>query len=67
MKLFLAALVSGMFLSSCTYNNTYVEPEPPKPVVVRRTVSYDKPASVSASRTAADGFQAVTKPSSYSN
>lgn len=65
MKLALLALSTGLLLSSCTYNNTYVEPKPePKPI--RRTTT-TKSATITTPRTSADGFQAVTKPSSYSN
>lgn len=66
MKTTLIALATASMISSCTYT-TYVVPEPkPAPVVVRRTTSTSKAASISSS-TAPDSFKAVTKPSSYSN
>ncbi len=66
MKLILTSLTTGLLLSSCTYHNTYIEPKP-TPVVVTKRPTPSKPATVTTKSTAADGFQAVTKPSSYSN
>jgi hypothetical protein len=70
MKTLLSAFAATTLISSCTYT-TYVVPEPkPAPVVVKRSTpsrpAAPKSASVSGS-TAPDTFQAVTKPSSYSN
>ncbi|MCB1276523.1 hypothetical protein [Prosthecobacter sp.] len=65
MKTLLSAFAAVTLISSCTYT-TYVVP-PPKPAPVKRSSSSStKSASVSSS-TAPDTFQAVTKPSSYSN
>jgi len=66
MKTLLSAFAAATLISSCSYT-TYVVPEPkPAPVIVRRTYSSSKPASVPSS-SAPDSFKAITKPSSYSN
>ena len=59
---------SALTLSQCTYNSyptvekkTYVAP------TTRKASSSDKPASVSHSGSSPEGFQAISKPSSYSN
>lgn len=61
----LLAVILASAVSSCTYN-TYVEPvkTTPKPTTTSRPAP-TKSASVSGGGSA-EGFQAVTKPSSYS-
>lgn len=61
MKTLLSALALATLISSCSYT-TYVVP----PERTHHTSHTTKSASVS-SYSAPDSFQAVTKPSSYSN
>jgi hypothetical protein len=64
-----AALIGGGTISSCTYN-TYVPPQEVRHVhhYSTSTPSTSKSASVggSSAGSSAEGFQAVTPPSSYS-
>ncbi len=58
------AVIMACAASSCTYN-TYVEPVKTTPKSAPRPTTTTKSASVSGS-SSPEGFQAVSKPSSYS-
>lgn len=65
--LLLALALPGV---SCTYNTYVRPPDPaPPPVVVKKTTPAPAPKpikSASVSGSSPEGFEAVTKPSSYS-
>lgn len=65
MKTLLSAFAATLLISSCSYTTYVVEPKPAP--VVRRSSSSSKPAITTTRSSTPDTFQAVTKPSTYSN